>query len=110
MGHLHTTSSDSASWAFPGPDNQAVYSRVHVVDRSMPVLRVTHDEDDESWQFLCGGLHEAASEGRLVCLGCMVARDKGLLELADLPLGWCADRETASDPWERSPNSPSPDK
>jgi hypothetical protein len=31
----------------------------------------------------------------------VVSRDRSLLELADLPLGWVATRENAHSPWRR---------
>lgn len=90
-------------WPFPDERNVGVYSCCHILDEDRPILRVTHDEDDGEWQVLCGELHEA-SDGRLVCLGCMVSRDPSILILADLPLGWCADRDSAGDDWVRSKN------
>jgi len=110
MSHSHHDSTHDTSVGFPGPENQVSYTCAHVLEQGRPILRVTHDEDDGAWQFLCGGLHPDAAEGRLVCLGCMVGRDESLRELADLPQGWGADRDTVHDPWERSPNGPSPEE
>jgi hypothetical protein len=104
MGHSHDKWAGGAEWPFPGPENHAVVCCPHVLDRSRPILRVTHDEDDEGWQFLCGEAHENDAPC-VVCLGCMVNRDRALHQLADLPLGWCADRDTDDAPWERSRNS-----
>jgi hypothetical protein len=80
-----------------------------VLEGGRPILRVSHDDDDGAWQFLCGDVHEDAAEGRIVWLGCMVDRDPSLQELADVPLGWGADRDTVSAPWERSANKPNPE-
>jgi hypothetical protein len=102
MSHTHVKSSQSG---FVGTQERFPYSCVHVLDEAHPILRVTHDEDDGAWQFLCGGVHEV-SEGRLVCIGCILEKDATLLVLGDLPLGWCADRESSDSPWERSPNEP----
>jgi hypothetical protein len=79
------------------------------VEGSRPVLHVTHDEDDGGWQFLCGDVHEL-EDARVVCLGCMASADRSLAELADLPLGWCADRETAGSPWVRALSAPMDDE
>jgi hypothetical protein len=89
-------------WNFPGPRNLAVICCSHVLE-GRPILRVTHDEDDESWQILCGQAH-VTDDARVVCLGCMIKRDSSLETLADLPLGWCADRDALGTEWERSPN------
>ena len=90
-------------WPFDDAENTATYSCVHVTETHHPILRVAHDEEDGAWQLLCGQPH-VSEEGRLVCLGCMVVRDATLLELADLPLGWGADREKISSSWIREPN------
>jgi hypothetical protein len=110
MSHSHFDSTDGTSASFPGAENQASYTCIHVLEQKLPILRVAHDEDDGAWQFLCGGLHPDTSEGRVVCLGCMVGRDKSLRELADLPQGWGANRDTVHDAWERSPNTLSPEE
>ncbi len=37
----------------------------------------------------------------LVCLHHTIDRDPSLAELADLPLGWWAERNTPDEPWYR---------
>jgi hypothetical protein len=71
-------------------------------DAGAPILLVTHDADDGSWQFLCGTMDET-SDGRVVGLGRLCDRDPSLLELADLPEGSRAWRERAGAPWRRGP-------
>jgi hypothetical protein len=102
--HGHTCS------GFPGPDNQVSYTCSHVLEEGHPILRVSHDEDDGAWQFLCGGLHEDAAQCRIVCLGCMVRREPTLVELAGLPAGWGADRQAVGAAWERTANEPTVDE
>lgn len=87
------------TWPFDDAENAKTYSCRHVIDEGHPILRVAHD-DDGDWQVLCGEPH-IVDDGRIVCLGCMVVRDRTLLELADLPHGWGADRDRAGDPWVR---------
>jgi hypothetical protein len=91
------------SWPFSDPPNIATLTTVHVLDGSKPVLLVTHDEDDGMWQVLCGTTGDP-DDCRLVSLEEMLQREPGLAELADLPLGWCAWRETAQSPWVREPS------
>ncbi len=105
MTHSHSSDHGVAAHGFAGLENQKSYTCTHVLDSGLPILRVSHDADDGAWQFLCGGLHDDPDEGRLVCVGCMVGRDPSLRELADLPLGWGADRDAADAPWDRSSNS-----
>ena len=95
------------SWPFADVEDTASFTCVHVLDGS-PILRVSHDEDGD-WQFLCGELHDTA-DGRVVCLACTVVRDQSLIELADLPLGWGADRDDPDLPWTRQRNEAEPDE
>jgi len=69
----------------------------HVHSEGMPVLRVCHDRDGD-WQFLCGGDH-SDSRPVIVCLGCALERNPDLEQIADLPLGWTAEREESLGPW-----------
>lgn len=92
-----------AEWKFPDPQNVAAICCQHILE-GKPVLRVSHDEDDGCWQILCGGLH-TGTDAKVVCLRCITKRDSTLLELADLPVGWGADREDLSSPWHRISNS-----
>src|SRR5687767_10513734 len=100
MRHTH---GDRDHPGFHGTQEKFPYSCVHVLEQNHPVLRVTHDTGDGAWQFLCGCVHDV-SEGRLVCIGCILERDATLGQLADLPIGWCADRESLDSSWVRGPN------
>ncbi len=98
--HDHAFAEDE--WPFSDPQNVAAVSCVHIL-QGHAILRVTHDEDDGSWQLLCGGPH-ATEDAKIVCLGCMVKREPELLRLANLPLGWCAERVSEKSEWQRAPN------
>jgi hypothetical protein len=65
-----------------------------------PILHVSHDEDDGAWQMLTNDAVDM-SQAMLVALAELVGRDRTLVELADLPLGWTALRADASSPWMR---------
>lgn len=41
-------------WPFDQPPNCAVITQRQIVDGSQPILRVSHDEEDDGWQFLTG--------------------------------------------------------
>ncbi len=99
----HTHALKTGEWPFADPENVAAFCCRHILD-GRPILRVTHDEEDGAWQILCGDDSHVSEDGRLVCLGCMVKRDESLVPLADLPLGWCADRQDADSPWIREIN------
>lgn len=91
-------------WPFELAVDTAAFTCVHVLTKAQPVRFVMHDADGD-WQFLCGADHEA-SEGRLVCLGCAVSGDRALLDLSDLPEGWCAYRDSVGAEWVREEDPP----
>jgi hypothetical protein len=91
-----------ADWPFTVPENLAVFTLKRIVRGEAPILRVTHDEDDGGWQFL-DGAEVAVEEASLVSLRQMTRIDPSVLELADLPLGWVAERASPGGPWQRAP-------
>jgi hypothetical protein len=90
-----------ADWPFDDPENTAVFCLARILRGTCPLLLVTHDEEDGSWQFL-DGEHVFEEEAVLVSLGGMVQFDPSLRELADLPLGWYAWRPGPDQPWQRA--------
>jgi hypothetical protein len=90
-----------STWQFADPPNVATFTLRSVMERRHPILLVVHDRDDGGWQFL-DGRNVQMSEAMLVGLEEIVNLDPSVLELADLPLGWYARRESARDAWIRS--------
>jgi len=101
--HAH---SFDGHWPFREAENTPVFTCEHVLDGGLPILRVSHDYDGD-WQFHCGNGH-ADSKPLLICFGCIVERDATLVAVADLPIGWGADREAPGAAWVREAN-PEPD-
>ncbi len=92
----------SDTWPFEQPRDSAAISLRSIVSGGAPILYVAHDQDDHGWQFL--GLEDAPeSDACLIALDEVVALDRSVLELADLPPGWCAWRPDRRSPWERAP-------
>lgn len=89
------------SWPFDDSPNTASITTRQVLEGA-PILLVTHDADDGSWQFLCGTTDDPA-DARVAGLGQIYRRDATLGELADLPEGWRASRAAAGLPWHRRP-------
>ena len=88
-------------WPFDqGQDTAALVSK-SIVYEGRPILFVTHDEHDHGWQFLDGS--DPPSEFVHVCMSHPVNLDPSLLEIADLPPGWCAWRDRVGSPWLREP-------
>lgn len=104
MTHFH----DFHSWSFQEPVETGTFTTKQVLEDGYPILEIYHDHDGD-WQFLCGTTTDF-DDLKLVCLGCMVERDSGLLDLADLPPGWCAVRASPGEPWIREPYEASEDE
>ena len=87
------------SWKFSDPPHTGAYLSKAVHTGVEPVTYVSHDEDDGAWQFL--GESMIDSGGVLVCLHHPLDSDPTLTELADLPVGWWAERSKPGEPWIR---------
>jgi hypothetical protein len=90
-----------AEWPFADPENTEAFTTTRVIEENYPILLVTHDEDG-AWQILCGTTNDP-EHARAVCLGCLYERDKTIGQLADLPRGWRARRESPDAQWHRLP-------
>jgi hypothetical protein len=95
-----------SDWPFADPENTAAFTLRDVIDGRKPILLATHDEDDGCWQFLDDRVDPDPDEGVVVPLKQVVHLDPSLLQLADLPLGWCAWRTAADAPWQRGELGP----
>ena len=96
---IHSHDFADAEWPFTDPTNTVAISTVRVFREGFPILRVSHDPDGD-WQVLCDTTVEP-SDGLVVCLGCAYQRDKSIGELADLPRGWTAWRDSVGGRWHR---------
>jgi hypothetical protein len=85
-------------WVFDDPPDLGVFVTEDVRSGS-PVVLVSHD-DDGDWAF-SGGMDWEVENMSLVHLGWVIAQDPRLAELASLPRGYGARRESSSHPWER---------
>jgi hypothetical protein len=88
-------------WPFDQPRNCAVVTLRRIAFDDAPILYVSHDADDHGWQFLDGKQMDM-SDAVLVTLEGMVSRDPSVLALSDMPPGWHAQRQSASDRWLRA--------
>ncbi len=87
-------------WPFDDPKNVAVITLKSIVKGGKPILYVTHDAEDGTWQFLDGST-VSQENASVVGLEEISQIDPTVMELADLPLGWYACRSAASEPWLR---------
>jgi hypothetical protein len=93
------------NWKFPDtPHTQAFLSEA-VHSGAEPVTYVSHDLEDGAWQFL-GVSMAGRTKPVLSCLHHPIDNDSSLNELADLPLGWWAERVKPGAPWVRYKHEP----
>lgn len=88
-------------WPFKEPAETRVSTTRFVLDEDGPVLIVLHRHDG-GWEFLCGTT-EKPKDAREILLGEAVELDPRLLEVADLPAGWRAFRDSPEAPWMQEP-------
>ena len=91
--------SADAYWPFHEGRNRVAFTSRQVIEDGRPILRVVHDQDGD-WQFLCGQ-ENLDQDGRLIRLSTALRLDATLNELADLPDGWQATRESTAAAWAR---------
>jgi hypothetical protein len=87
------------TWAFTDPPNFVAYSTRAVMERGEPILLVAHEADDGAWQFI--GPTADPADLVVICLEHAVTHDPSVSELADLPFGWAAERDSTAGPWRR---------
>ena len=88
-------------WPFDEPENVATLTLQQIIYDGQPILHVTHDADDGMWQFLTGERVKMA-DAMIVLLREIYNIDPTIGELADLPLGWIAQRSAPGEKWRRS--------
>ena len=74
------------------------------MEQGHPILLVAHEADDGSWQFI--GRKWQPNDLVVICLSHAYSHDPTVGELADLPLGWGANRAAVSEPWRCYPLPP----
>jgi hypothetical protein len=88
-------------WKFGSPPNLAVIAHRKIVFAGDVIRYASHDADDGGWQFLNGELVTEA-DAAVVSLQDIVDLDRSIEELADLPEGWYAERDSMGSPWRRA--------
>ena len=89
------------NWPFSDPENASTLTTRDIVELRMPILHVSHDADDGSWQFHSAN-GASMRNAMVVALRTIFRLDPTVAKLADLPLGWSADRRDVNDPWVRT--------
>jgi hypothetical protein len=93
------------AWPFADAPNTASFTSTHIFKQGMPILQVSHDENDGAWQFH-SGQSVTTKDLMIVGLDEIVRLDASIAALADLPLGWQATRSSPSSEWVRKARKP----
>ena len=96
--HINSPNKGNDIFPFSDAPNTAVFICSHILDGKEKILFVSHDADDGAWQFLCGKEHNE-SDASIVSLKYVLGLDPTIGNLKDLPLGYCAERESKNDKW-----------
>ncbi len=88
-------------WPFGDDPNVAVFTSRRIASGADWVYYVSHDEDDGAWEFYGPDGPASEDDTSIIGLGEMWRLTPRIAELADLPMGWCAWRESAHAPWQR---------
>jgi hypothetical protein len=91
------------AWPFDQPRDCAVLTTRQVLEREEPILHVTHDSDDHGWQFI-GSSKGTRENAKIITFHEAVDLDSSILQLADLPIGWHALRDSPRHAWMREPH------
>jgi hypothetical protein len=92
------------NWKFPDDPHTRVFLSETVHKGTEPITFVSHDSDGE-WQFLGDTMRDGGGPV-ISCFHHPIDRDRSLAELADLPLGWYAERDRDGEPWTRKKRPP----
>ena len=90
-------------------DDTMVITTDYVLHQGMPVLQVTHEDDEEMgslWQFHCGNGDYSSEHVKLVRLDTIMRYDLTLLTISELPVGMMATRPDIDSDWTIEPLPP----
>lgn len=90
----------NSEFRFKEKKTTSVFTLKQIMLENKPVLFVSHDKDDGSWQFFSGDKFKM-SDAMVVSLDEMTSKDPSLNQLFDLPRGWQASRSTVTEEWLR---------
>lgn len=91
-------------WPFAEPRESLIWTTKTIALEGGRVLFVTHEPDGD-WRFLEGNPVGAAPDLVRAHFDQVVGAFPEIVELADLPLGWEAERPAIAAPWVRRPGS-----
>ena len=88
------------NFPFNEQENVISFTCCHILDNNADICYASHDEDDGTWQFMCGLDEHTNSDGRIVSLKELFDLDNSIGQLANMPLGCYSVRVDKSSPWK----------
>lgn len=88
----------SGDWPFEDEPRVAVFTTTHVVRAGKPIVYVSHDTDDGSWQFHSDD-PVATKDMMILALEEILEIDPTVGSLANLPEGYCASQRDRISAW-----------
>ncbi len=92
-------------WPFDQSPETAALTTRQIIEDGNPILCIVHYSDDHSWLFACGSTAQN-EDGRVISMQQALKIDPSIAQVADLPPGWMAWRESVESEWHRSPSEP----
>ncbi len=89
-----------SEYRFREKENTACFTCDHVMNKEKPILFVSHDSVDSSWQFLCGIDGHTDSNIKIISLKQATELDSTINDLFEMPEGLCAERESIGAKWK----------
>lgn len=91
---------NKTDYKFKEPKNTACFVCNHVLEKNRPILFVSHDSEDGSWQFLCGENDHSEENIRIISMEEATKLDSTVNELFEMPEGVSAEREEIGREWK----------
>ena len=91
---------DNKPFPFKDKPDTICFSCKHVVHGNKPILLVSHEADDESWQFMCGSEGHEEKDAILIKLDTIYNYDNSIGRLFDMPLGLFGVRANLQSEWK----------
>ena len=91
---------NKTDYKFKEPKNTACFVCNHVLEKNRPILFVSHESNDGSWQFLCGENDHSEENIRIISIEEAIKLDSTLNELYEMPEGFGAERKEVGKKWK----------
>jgi hypothetical protein len=89
-------------WSWNDPLDIAVITTEEIITKRLPVLRVRHESGHGGWQFY-DNTEISGQEPIVLTKTEILSLDKSLINVANLEVGWEAERKDHHSPWLKHP-------